>query len=45
VQGVDEVTVEVDAGPIREAVGRAVELWPDERPPPPPEGDGWGSYF
>jgi hypothetical protein len=31
-EGVEETVVEIDAAPIREAAGRAVELWPDERP-------------
>ncbi|MCZ4492427.1 MAG: hypothetical protein JWP53_1358 [Conexibacter sp.] len=46
-QGLDEVVVEVDAAPIREAAGRAVELWPDDRPLPPPPGEGgpgWAAY-
>jgi hypothetical protein len=44
-EGIEETTVEVDAGPIRDAAGRAVELWPDDRPLPPPEGGGsWTSY-
>jgi hypothetical protein len=47
-EGIGETTVEVDAAPIREAAGRAVELWPDDRPLPPPAGEagtgGWQSY-
>jgi hypothetical protein len=30
--GIDETVVEADAGPIRAAAARAVELWVDERP-------------
>ncbi|MGB9484454.1 MAG: hypothetical protein WCB86_11230, partial [Candidatus Dormiibacterota bacterium] len=30
--GIDPTVVEVDAGPIREAASRAVELWPPGRP-------------
>jgi hypothetical protein len=45
-EGIAETTVEVDTGPLREAAARAVELWPDDRPLPPPEGGGsWSSYF
>jgi hypothetical protein len=48
-EGVEETTVEVDAGPILSAAAAAVELWPDDRPlrPPPPEGGrgcGWEAY-
>jgi hypothetical protein len=47
-EGIDEVLVEVDSAPIREAAGRAVELWPDDRPLPPPPGEpgtgGWQAY-
>ncbi|MCW2996158.1 MAG: hypothetical protein JWQ18_3653 [Conexibacter sp.] len=43
-EGIDEVLVEVDSGPIREAAGRAVELWPDDRPLPPVGGSGWTRY-
>jgi hypothetical protein len=41
-EGIAETTVEVDSAPIREAAGRAVELWPDDRPLPPPRGEGRG---
>jgi hypothetical protein len=46
-QRIDEVLADVDATPIVEAAGRAVELWPDERPLPPPPGEGgrgWLGY-
>jgi hypothetical protein len=47
-EGIDEVLVEVDTAPISEATGRAVELWPDDRPLPPPPGEpgtgGWQAY-
>jgi hypothetical protein len=45
--GLDEVLVEVDSAALREAAGRAVELWPDDRPLPPPPGEGgagWAAY-
>jgi hypothetical protein len=45
--GLEEVTVEVDSAPLRAAAARAVELWPDDRPPAPRQpGDdsGWTSY-
>jgi hypothetical protein len=44
-QGLDEVLVEVDSAPILEAAGRAVELWPDDRPLPPPPGEGGGGWL
>jgi hypothetical protein len=31
-EGIDETVVAIDSAPLREAAGRAVELWPDERP-------------
>ena len=31
-EGIDETVVEIDAGPIRAAAARAVELWADDRP-------------
>jgi hypothetical protein len=31
-QGIEETVVEIDSAPLREAAGRAVELWPDPRP-------------
>jgi hypothetical protein len=44
-EGVEEVTVDVDSAPIRAAAARAVELWPEERPPVPPAGGGgWTAY-
>jgi hypothetical protein len=47
-EGIGETTVEVDAGPIRDAAGHVVELWPDDRPLPPPPGEsgagGWQCY-
>jgi hypothetical protein len=43
-QGVDETIVEIDAGPIRAAAARAVELWPDDRPLPPEGSGGWARY-
>lgn len=35
--GVDETTMEIDAAPIVAAAAKATELWPDDRPPGPPE--------
>jgi hypothetical protein len=44
-EGIGEATAEVDAGPIRAAAARAVELWPDDRPEPPADAcGGWSSY-
>jgi hypothetical protein len=33
-KGLEEARATVDAGPIRAAAARAIELWPDERPLP-----------
>jgi hypothetical protein len=44
-EGIEETTVEVDSGPIREAAARAVELWPDDRPLPPEGGGPWAQYI
>jgi hypothetical protein len=33
-KGIEEARATIDAGPIRAAAARAVELWPDERPLP-----------
>jgi hypothetical protein len=46
-EGIDERLVELDSAPLRAAAARAVELWPDDRPLPPPPGDGgsgWERY-
>lgn len=38
VGGATETRVEVDARPLRAASERAIALWPDDRPDPPPDG-------
>jgi hypothetical protein len=43
-EDVEETTVDVDAGPLIAAAGRAVELWPDDRPPSPADGTTWAEY-
>lgn len=36
---VEETSVQIDAGPVVAAAGRAIEMWPDDRPLPPTEDD------
>jgi hypothetical protein len=46
-EGIDEHVVAIDAEPIRAAAARAVELWPDDRPPRPGGGasaTAWSAY-
>lgn len=44
-QGIGETTAAVDSALLREAASRVVELWPDDRPPPPEDpGAGWLRY-
>jgi hypothetical protein len=43
-EGVEETTVDVDAGPLIAAADRALELWPDDRPPSPAGGTSWVGY-
>jgi hypothetical protein len=43
--GVEEAVLQLNSEPIRAGAERAVELWPDERPPQPPsDSGGWVAY-
>jgi hypothetical protein len=44
VADVVETTVAVAGGPGLAGAGRAVELWPDDRPPSPAGGTTWAEY-